>query len=447
MKKYLITICILILCAFSLWGCQQKDISDKSVMKEIMDDFTDAFGLSCEKEFKKISIPMNEEIIDYSNQKGVLENWIGKYQYTAVFEGEIEGYRPVIAFEIEIYKNKGKYFADISIDGWQSQSHSLAYVEGDSKTIRLIFKETLKGDVLYGSCSRYDEGDILLSFSYDEDTLKTIWLEMKGQLPDFIELNEKAEGKYFEKYDENIRGYIDNAAYEELKEVLEQVDWCPQFELGEEEELEFHLQKYRELLLMEREYVNRANGEQATLDHLISRQINEPDGSYLYYDMETNNYYIYDFDGDGAQELCIELITMGINYIFKYDKQTDEVYLWFETGKFSQLGGTRTVFGGDKTPEHMYVLDEYGKPENTYTNYCDSQNIIIIPCKNKQGELIVSDMLYEKSYHIEDGDGRGYFYVTEEQFKVLAQYMRDGRAWAEKEIKKYQYTYNDLILE
>ncbi|MBP3457978.1 MAG: hypothetical protein J6K58_02090 [Lachnospiraceae bacterium] len=68
------------------------------------------------------------------------------------------------------------------------------------------------------------------------------------------------------------------------------------------------MQKYKELLLMEREYANPSNGEKATLDYLIARQINEPDGSYFYYDMEANHYYIYDFDGDGEQELCVEVV-------------------------------------------------------------------------------------------------------------------------------------------
>lgn len=88
MKKRAIVIFILIACAFFLWGCRQKDISDKSVMKEMMDDFADAVALSCEKEVKDISsifkerseeiaslyseevkqkypIPSNEEIRDY----------------------------------------------------------------------------------------------------------------------------------------------------------------------------------------------------------------------------------------------------------------------------------------------------------------------------------------------------------------------------------------------
>ena len=77
--------------------------------------------------------------------------------------------------------------------------------------------------------------------------------------------------------------YIDDAAYEELKETLGQVEWYPEFEPGKKEGLELHLQKYKELLLMEREYLNPSNGEKATLDSLIARQINEPDGSHLYY--------------------------------------------------------------------------------------------------------------------------------------------------------------------
>lgn len=244
--------------------------------------------------------------------------------------------------------------------------------------------------------------------------------------------------------------YIDDAAYEELKETLGQVEWYPEFEPGKKEGLELHLQKYKELLLMEREYLNPSNGEKATLDSLIARQINEPDGSHLYYDMEANHYYIYDFDGDGAQELCVEVIAPVSIYVFKYDVQNDEVYLWYETGSYSQLGGTRTVFSGDGRPEYMNILNEYGEEESTYMNYCGYKYIIAIPCKNAEGEIIVSDELYENSYQIVNGDGRGYFYVTEEQFEELGQYMRDARVWAEKEIKKYQYTYDmnaDQIFE
>ena len=238
--------------------------------------------------------------------------------------------------------------------------------------------------------------------------------------------------------------YIDDVAYEELKEILGQVEWYPEFEAGEKEELELCLQKYKELLLMEREYVT-PNGQKATLDSLIARQINEHDGSYFYYDMETNFYYVYDFDGDGAQELCVEVLAPVNIYVFKYDAQSDEVYLWYETGHWSQLGGTRTVFGGDGRPEYMDILNKYGEEESTYMNYCGFKYIIAIPCKNVEGEIIVSDEIYENSYQIINGDGRGYFYVTEEQFQELGQYMWDARAWAEKEIKKYQYTYDEII--
>lgn len=239
--------------------------------------------------------------------------------------------------------------------------------------------------------------------------------------------------------------YIADAAYEDLKEVLGQVEWYPDFEPGKEENLDFYLQKYKELLLLEREYVNPSDGERATLDSLIARQINEPDGSHFYYDMEINHYYIYDFDGDGAQELCVEVVAPVSIYIFKYDVQNDEVYLWYETGSFSQLGGTRTVFSGDGRPEYMDILNENGEEESTYMNYCGFQYIIAVPCKNDEGEIIVSDELYENSYQIADGDGRGYFCVTEEQFKELGQYMWDARAWAEKEIEKYQYSYDELF--
>ncbi len=239
--------------------------------------------------------------------------------------------------------------------------------------------------------------------------------------------------------------YIDNVAYEELKEILGQVEWYPEFKAGKKEELEICLQKYKELLLLEREYVTPSNGQKATLDSLIARQINEPDGSHLYYDMEINHYYIYDYDGDGAQELCVEVIAPANIYVFKYDVQNDEIYLWYETGSYSQLGGTRTVFSGDGRPEYMDILNKYGEEESTYMNYCGFKYIIAIPCKNVEGEIIVSDEIYENSYQIIDGDGRGYFYVTEEQFQELGQYMWDARAWAEKEIKKYQYTYDEII--
>ncbi|MBP3457979.1 MAG: hypothetical protein J6K58_02095 [Lachnospiraceae bacterium] len=72
----------------------------------------------------------------------------------------------------------------------------------------------------------------------------------------------------------------------------------------------------------------------------------------------------------------------------------------------------------------MDVLNKYGEAESTYMNYCGFKYIIAIPCKNDKGEIIVSDVLYENSYQITNGD---------------------GRAWAEKEIKKYQYTYDEIV--
>ncbi|MDE7283960.1 MAG: hypothetical protein K2N85_10335 [Lachnospiraceae bacterium] len=138
----------------------------------------------------------------YENNK--LDIWMGRYGFTDTFEhnsGEINYF---VDYEIIIYKDYGKYYAELEGNGWFLQTRSLAYVEGDENSIDIIFKSSLPGDSLYGMVERYEEDELMLTLSYDDSELISSWHVLRKEHPIFIESVEEIKGIYFEKLDESI---------------------------------------------------------------------------------------------------------------------------------------------------------------------------------------------------------------------------------------------------
>ena len=74
-----------------------------------------------------------------------LEQWVGTYTFEE-FEAEDSGI--MLFYEVVIYQENNKYFADISVDGFQTMTRIKAAVTGKQKKINLHFKEYLP-DNLY----------------------------------------------------------------------------------------------------------------------------------------------------------------------------------------------------------------------------------------------------------------------------------------------------------
>lgn len=133
-----------------------------------------------------------------------LKKWMGKYEFGVSWpHATVENLTHGVGYEIIIYENNGRYYADICNDGWMTGTNIRAQVKGDRREITLFFQEVLPGDIFYESGhSFYDEGECLLSFSWEEGKLITTWYAMQIENP---LLSDYAEGSVRGEYYEKVR--------------------------------------------------------------------------------------------------------------------------------------------------------------------------------------------------------------------------------------------------
>lgn len=125
-----------------------------------------------------------------------LDAWLGRYEYTEIFENVDEGIKPGVNYEVIIYKDGMDYYAELRGDGWFLNTDSLAYIKGNKKTVDILFKKTLPGDHFFGEIERYDSNELMLTFTYKDSKLISTWYALRDEYPIFCE---EMEGIYFEK--------------------------------------------------------------------------------------------------------------------------------------------------------------------------------------------------------------------------------------------------------
>ena len=119
-----------------------------------------------------------------------LDTWVGEYAYGESSQPAIpDGIGPFVGYVIFIYEEEGRYFANITADGWMLGIRAKAQVRGDENSIELVFFEYPED-----SMNIYDPGDVILRFSKNKDVIITTWVNdtpLSGE--------EGAEGIYFQK--------------------------------------------------------------------------------------------------------------------------------------------------------------------------------------------------------------------------------------------------------
>jgi len=129
-------------------------------------------------------------IVNDSNDE--LSQWVDYYTFSEVIPPA-----EFTAYQISVYFKDGNYYADILIKGNLSWIHVLADVVGDSRQIQFLYKEDAY-DKIYDPDSYippdYKIGDMLFSFSKQNQDIITTWGEIKPLLSDHI-----AQGIYLEK--------------------------------------------------------------------------------------------------------------------------------------------------------------------------------------------------------------------------------------------------------
>lgn len=210
--------------------------------------------------------------------------------------------------------------------------------------------------------------------------------------------------------------YIDDDIYEDIKSAYNNIEWYSGYKKGNAYQFEFLRIKFKELLLLERTFTDPESGEKLTLKDFPP--IETPDGIQATYDMESYQYYFFDMDGDGAQELCIPEISFLS--IFKYNKEQDEIVLWKKLdAAFYFLGGSRTIFWSDGAVNAFYKLDQEGKEECTIRFYIRSYKggeayCVALPKYTMNNEQVkITKEMEQQCYY--DSSGKYYYFrVTED---------------------------------
>ncbi len=122
-----------------------------------------------------------------------LESWVGNYTFSEFVPPDENMF-----YSVSLYKENNNYYANISIDGFQTLIRLKAKVNGDANSINLVFDKYLP-DNMYNS---YNEGDILIAFKKTDAGIGTYW----GKMTPIDEKN-KEDGIYFERQ-ESSEGYV-----------------------------------------------------------------------------------------------------------------------------------------------------------------------------------------------------------------------------------------------
>ena len=114
-------------------------------------------------------------------EQSALEEWIGTYKFLeSTPHAAASDFFDTWSYSIEIYREKGEYYAALEFNGHMLWIEGRAKVCGNEERIDLIFEQYSPGDV--SSTAYFDEGDLLLSFEKEGEKLLTVWGEMKPAL-------------------------------------------------------------------------------------------------------------------------------------------------------------------------------------------------------------------------------------------------------------------------
>ena len=149
------------------------------------------------------------------NSQADLSSWTGTYVYGATFPHALEENGDYfIGYTVTVYEDKGAYYADVTANGWQICSESLARVEGDENRIEFLFVKTLPKDSRYGKSERYEKDEVMLSFTRKDERIQTGWGVLRKEHPVFIESEEVIAGEYFLKETDEVSAETNSALTE-----------------------------------------------------------------------------------------------------------------------------------------------------------------------------------------------------------------------------------------
>ena len=114
------------------------------------------------------------------------KSWAGSYDFY-----EFTPPHANWVYDVRVYEEGGYYYADVNIDGFQTMTRLKAKVQGNSKSIDLVFDSYLPNNMF----ELYKKGDILFTLKKEGNMILTYWGKLEAMLSD----NQKSGKVYFIK--------------------------------------------------------------------------------------------------------------------------------------------------------------------------------------------------------------------------------------------------------
>ncbi len=241
--------------------------------------------------------------------------------------------------------------------------------------------------------------------------------------------------------------FVSDEVYEEIKRLYKDIGWQSEFLEGNPDEFDLYKEKFKEFLLLERNFLNSETGEILSLEDFPPIKV--PDGISCTYDMESYKYYFFDMDGDGGWELCIP--ETGFLAIFKYDKYNDRIILWKEINSADMhLSGSQRIIWTDGRENHFRKLDETGEMEYEVGfrwRSFESGMVYFVgtPRYAEESKNVEATEDMKNQCYYNRWTKVYYFRVSEEQYEELTGEFMQAYEYAVENIEKVTYTYDEMV--
>ncbi|MBD3920897.1 hypothetical protein H8B09_19175 [Paenibacillus sp. PR3] len=197
-------------------------------------------------------------------------------------------------------------------------------------------------------------------------------------------------------------------------------------------------------------FIDNNTGEKDYLKDFDPLKVYNGD-DYLY-DVNSYDFYFFDFDKDNTPELCIS--NNGSTYIFKYDDKLNELFLIYkmEGGYLSLIGSNKIAWDSETgafPANAFYELNNNGDLICSVTFYSKQDNIPVYMVSlpqytNQDSQINITEELKNQAY-FDEGQKLYYFRVTEEQFDELTKDYFNAVELAHKNINDVSFSYNELF--
>jgi len=253
--------------------------------------------------------------------------------------------------------------------------------------------------------------------------------------------------------------YVDDITFDCLKVIFSKINNNGEFKKGDANTYDFYLRQFYYLVQNESAFIDPETETEIYLNQFETMKGYMEDNKTFTHHLVNKDFYFFDFDEDGAPELCI-----ASEYIFKFIPELGQCILWggFRGNFYYSILGSRKMTWNHGSASYIYhafyQFDTDGKVEfstlfylyNAYNQNTDQQEIVYIielPIfSDMEKHKVLMDEIEEKTCLNFQSDALHYsFRVTEEQYNELTSGYFNAVELAYKQIEEVTFSYYDLF--